>query len=228
MSTVEEKLAALQICIERGKPTEGATHPKKMMGQPGAVELTRQLLAEGVGAARILNEGMVPGMRVVGQRFQNGESYVPDMLLSAQAMKKAMVLLEGALKKAGVEPKGTFICGTVEGDLHDIGKNLVAMMVEGNGWNVVDLGVDTTPAKFVAAANEHPEAVVGMSALLTTTMPAMKEICQALREKHPHMKTMIGGAPVSQFYAEEIGASGYGVDPWAANDLLDEWFDAKH
>ena len=225
MATIEENLAALKICIERGKPTKDASYPPDMKGQPGSVELTAELIEAGVSPESILNDGMVPAMRVVGQRFQDGEAFVPDMLISAGAMKKAMVLLEDVLKKAGIEPKGTFIAGTVEGDLHDIGKNLVCMMVEGNGWKVVDLGVDTTAPKFVAAADEHPDAVVGMSALLTTTMLSMRGICKALKEKHPDMKTMIGGAPVSQLYAEEIGATGYGIDPWAANDMLDAWYD---
>jgi methanogenic corrinoid protein MtbC1 len=218
-----EKLQQLQACIEYGKGTQASPYPPEMKGQPGAVELTRELLAEGVAAEVILNEALIPGMRTVGRKFQCHEAFVPDMLISADAMKKAMVILKDELAKSKVEPKGTFIIGTVEGDMHDIGKNLVAMMVEGAGWKVVDLGVDVAPDKFVDAVDEHPGATVGLSALLTTTMGKMKTTLEKLRSKNPGIVVLIGGAPVSDQYANEINASGFAPDPQGAIELLEKF-----
>ena len=217
-----EKLAALKTCIERGKGTQAAPYPPDMKGQPGAVELTEQLLAEEVAAEKILNESLIPGMREVGLKFQRNEAFVPDMLISADAMKKAMTILKEELKKSKIEPKGTFIIGTVQGDMHDIGKNLVAMMVEGAGWRVVDLGVDVTPEKYLAALDSNPNAAVGMSALLTTTMGMMKATVDALRAKHPGCVVIIGGAPITDNFAKEISASGYAPDPQGAIELLEK------
>ena len=219
---MEDKLAQLKNCIERGKATLDAPYPPDMVGQPGACELVGELLAGNVPAEKILNDGLIPGMREVGRKFQCNEAFVPDMLIAADAMKKAMVPLKEELKKADVQAKGTFIIGTVQGDLHDIGKNLVAMMVEGAGWKVVDVGVDCSSAKFTEAAVANPDAVVGMSALLTTTMGAMKATLEAVREKCPDMKVIIGGAPITDSFAKEIGATGYAADPQGAIELLEK------
>lgn len=215
-----EKLAQLQKCIERGKGTQAAPYPPDMKDQPGAVELVQELLDGGVSAEQILNEALIPGMREVGIKFQCNQAFVPDMLISADAMKKAMNLLKDELAKSDIKPKGTFIIGTVQGDMHDIGKNLVAMMVEGAGYKVVDLGVDVPPEKFVAALDENPEACVGMSALLTTTMGMMRTTVEAIRAKHPDCLVLIGGAPITDSFAQEINASGYAPDPQGAIDLL--------
>jgi methanogenic corrinoid protein MtbC1 len=217
-----EKLAALKTCIERGKSSKNAPYPPDLKGQPGAVDLTEEMLAAGVPAEKILNEALIPGMREVGRRFQCNQAFVPDMLISADAMKKAMVILKEELIKAAIEPKGTFIIGTVQGDMHDIGKNLVSMMVEGAGWRVIDLGVDVPPEKFLQALQEHPKATMGMSALLTTTMGAMKSTLEVLREKHPDVIVIIGGAPITDSFAKEIKASGYAPDPQGAIELLEK------
>ncbi|MCL5269388.1 MAG: corrinoid protein [bacterium] len=219
---MSEKLAALRTCIERGKSSAKSAYPPDMKGQPGATELVEELLAAGVSAEKILNESLIPGMREVGRKFQCNEAFVPDMLVSADAMKKAMALLREELLKAKVEPKGTFIVGTVKGDLHDIGKNLVAMMVEGAGWEVVDLGVDVGADKFLAALKEHPKGVVGMSALLTTTMGGMKATVETLRKDFPNVKVIIGGAPITDNFAKEINANGYAPDPQGAIELLEK------
>jgi 5-methyltetrahydrofolate--homocysteine methyltransferase len=156
----------------------------------------------------------------VGRRFKNNEIYVPEVLIAARAMKESMVLLKPLLIKAGVAPAYTAIIGTVQGDLHDIGKNLVAMMWTGANFNVIDLGTDVAPERFVSAAKEHKAQIVGLSALLTTTMPAMKNTVKALREAGlDGVKIAIGGAPVTQSFAEEIGADGFSPDAGSAVDM---------
>lgn len=179
-----------------------------------AEKLTKQALDEGIPPDKILNEGLIKGMSVVGERFKKGEYYVPEVLIAARAMKAAMEILRPVLTEAGVEPIGTVVIGTVKGDLHDIGKNLVSMMLEGAGFRVIDLGVDVPPEKFVEAVKEHNAQIVAMSALLTTTMPSMKVTIDALKEAgiRDEVKVLIGGAPVTQAYADEIGADGYGRD----------------
>jgi 5-methyltetrahydrofolate--homocysteine methyltransferase len=219
---MNEKLAALKTCIERGKSSKNAPYPPDLKGQPGAVDLTQEMLVEGVPAEQILNEALIPGMREVGRKFQCNQAFVPDMLISADAMKKAMAILKEELAKAAVEPKGTFIIGTVQGDMHDIGKNLVAMMVEGAGWRVVDLGVDVPPEKFLQASKDNPNATVGMSALLTTTMGSMKITIDTLREAFPNLIVIIGGAPITDTFAKEINANGYAADPQGAIELLEK------
>ncbi len=181
--------------------------------------LTEQALGEGLDPGKVLNDGLVAGMNVVGQRFKNNEFYVPEVLIAARAMKSAMELLRPKLASSGHQAKGTVAIGTVRGDLHDIGKNLVAMMLEGAGYDVMDLGVDVKPERFVEAIKEGAD-VVAMSALLTTTMPAMKETIEAITSEGERgkAKVMIGGAPVTQNYADEIGADGYAADAASAVD----------
>ena len=192
--------------------------------QNEAVNLTKQAIEEGVSPDAILNEGLIAGMSVVGEKFKNNEYYVPEVLIAARAMKSAMELLRPLLAESGVEPKGTVVIGTVRGDLHDIGKNLVAMMLEGGGFRVVDLGVDVPPEKFVEAAQENDAQIVGLSALLTTTMPAMKDTIEAFEQAgaRDKVRVIIGGAPVTQDYADEIGADGYAPDAAAAVDKVNE------
>ncbi|MBN2357257.1 corrinoid protein [candidate division KSB1 bacterium] len=189
---------------------------------PKCEALTADALDSGLSAADVLNDGLVAGMNVVGEKFKNNEFYVPEVLIAARAMKAGMKVLRPKLVEAGVEPKGRLIMGTVKGDLHDIGKNLVAMMMEGAGFEVIDLGVDVAPDKFIAAAQEHHAQIIGMSALLTTTMLNMKDTIETLKSQgiRDTVKVIIGGAPVTQNFADEIGADGYSADAASAIDLV--------
>ncbi|HEX16246.1 MAG TPA: cobalamin-binding protein, partial [Deltaproteobacteria bacterium] len=169
-----------------------------------------------------LNEALIPAMEIVGREYEEGERYVPEMLISAEAMKAAMGVLRPRLVETGVRLKGKVVIGTVEGDLHDIGKNLVAMMLEGAGFEVIDLGVEVTAERFVQAVREHKPDVLGMSALLTTTMIHMPEVIEALKEAglREEVKVIVGGAPVTQEYAEKIGADGYAPDAASAVEVV--------
>ncbi len=188
--------------------------------QSTAVEITKAALEDGTPPKSVLNEGLIAGMDVVGASFKKNEVYIPEVLIAARAMKMAMEILEPELVKAGVKPIGKFLIGTVQGDLHDIGKNLVAMMLKGAGFEVVDLGVDVGPDKFVEQVKTQGVHVVGMSALLTTTMPGMEKTIKALKEAGVSAKIMIGGAPVTQGYADKIGADGYAADAASAVDMV--------
>ena len=187
--------------------------------QSAAVQITKAALEEGTPAKSVLNDGLIAGMDVVGARFKKNEVYIPEVLIAARAMKMAMEILEPELVKAGVKPIGKCIIGTVQGDLHDIGKNLVAMMLKGAGFQVIDLGVDVSPDKFVDQVKAQAIQVVGMSALLTTTMPGMEKSIKALKDAGVSAKIMIGGAPVTQGYADKIGADGYAADAASAVDI---------
>jgi len=189
---------------------------------PAVKEGVEEALAEGVPAGEILNGALVPAMDEVGYRFKNNIFYVPEVLIAARAMHAGMDILKPLLAEGDVPTAGKVIIGTVKGDLHDIGKNLVAMMLEGGGFEVIDLGVDTSPEKFVATIRDEQPQVVGMSALLTTTMVNMATAIDALVEAgvRDQVKIMIGGAPVTQRYADEIGADGYAPDAASAVDLV--------
>ncbi len=187
-------------------------------GKAKDVEALVQAAAdEGVAPGDILAKGLIAGMSVVGQKFKKNEVYVPEVLIAARAMNSGMKVLEPLLAEAGVEPLGTVAIGTVKNDLHDIGKNLVCMMLKGAGFQVDDLGIDVPPEKFVESVKNGAQ-VVGLSALLTTTMPQMKAVIDALKEAGCDAKVMIGGAPVTQAYAEEVGADGYAPDAASAVD----------
>lgn len=184
------------------------------------VRLTQELLAAGTGPGTIVEQGLVPGMAIVGEQFKKNEIFVPEMLVAARAMKEALKLLEPLLAAAGIKPKYTVVVGTVQGDLHDIGKNLISMMWRGAGFAVVDLGTNVPPEKYLAAAQEHKAHLVGLSALLTTTMPAMKETVKILKAAGlPNTKIMVGGAPITQAFADDIGADGYAADAGTAVDI---------
>ncbi|MEN6384178.1 MAG: corrinoid protein [Phycisphaerales bacterium] len=187
--------------------------------QNKALEITKAAISEGMPPAKILNDGLIAGMNVIGVRFKNNEVYIPEVLIAARAMKTALEVLEPKLVEAGVQPLAKAAIGTVQGDLHDIGKNLVVMMLKGAGFDVIDLGVDVSAQKFVDKVKELKPAVVGMSALLTTTMPSMEKTIQAIKAAGLKVKTMIGGAPVTQAYADRIGADGYAADAASAVDL---------
>ncbi len=179
------------------------------------------LLESGVGPEAIMKEGIIAAMDEVGELFAAGEYFVPEMLIAAKAVKRGLEVLKPALVKSGMEPRGKVVMGSVKGDLHDIGKNLVIMTLEGAGFEVLDLGVDVPPAAFVDAVREHAPQVVGLSALLTTTMLSMKETIETLREAglRDGVKVMIGGAPVTQEFADAIGADHYGPHATSAKDF---------
>jgi 5-methyltetrahydrofolate--homocysteine methyltransferase len=187
----------------------------------GIAELTNQALAQGIGAREILDQALTPAMDIVGEEYEKGDRYVPEMLISAETMKGAVTILKPLLVEAGVKARGKVVIGTVEGDLHDIGKDLVAMMLEGAGFEVVNVGVEVTAEEFLKAAKEHEPNIIGMSALLTTTMIHMPEVIEALKQAglRNSIKVIIGGAPVTQEYADKIGADGYAPDAASATKL---------
>lgn len=193
-----------------------------MKGKANDVKaLVQQALNENIGAAEILNKGLLGGMGVIGEKFKKNEVYVPEVLIAARAMKCGMEILKPALAAAKVEPRGVVVIGTVKGDLHDIGKNLVGMMLEGAGFKVVDAGINVEAKKFIEVARANNATLIGASALLTTTMTNMKEVVDALKASDlaRRVKIMIGGAPVTQAFADEIGADGYASDAASAADL---------
>lgn len=208
------------MCVEFGKINKVSPYPPNMKDQDGADELTRQALDTGVKPDEILENALVPAMAKVGEKFTRKEIYVPQMLMAAKAMNSAMVHLKPFFQSGETKRKGKFIVGTVAGDLHDIGKNLVAMMIEGGGWEVIDLGVDVGTDKFLKALDANPGAVIGLSALLTTTMENMKHTVTAIREKHKDSKILVGGAPVTMEYCQKIGADFYSPDPQGAVNYL--------
>jgi 5-methyltetrahydrofolate--homocysteine methyltransferase len=211
VSSEEEEMADLKALAEAlisGKADE-------------TQRLTQEAVDGGVPVKQVLDEGLIAGMSVVGTRFKNNEFYVPEVLIAARAMNRAMEVLEPLLAESGIEPVGRVAIGTVKGDLHDIGKNLVMMMWKGAGFQVQDLGIDCPPEKFVEAAKNGAQ-VIGLSALLTTTMINMKDVVQALKDSGTDAKTVIGGAPVTQNYADEIGADGYAADAASAVDTAKE------
>ena len=218
---MNEILKNLYDCIEAGKVNEAAAYPPQMKGLPGADEYTKLALEQGVNPADILEMALVPAMDSIGQKFSEHKIFVPQMLISAKAMNAAMNHLKPYFQAGEVKRKGTFIIGTVFGDLHDIGKNLAAMMIEGAGWEVIDLGIDVKTEKFLEAIEQHPNAVVGISALLTTTMSNMLPVVKAVKEFSPNTKIVLGGAPISADFATSIGADAYAKDPQEGVKWLD-------
>ena len=198
---------------------EGMAQALEKGDRDTVVKLVREALDEGTSAEEILNKGLIVGMDSVGRKFKANEVYVPEVLIAARAMAGGMEILEPILAKAGVKPRGKVVIGTVKQDLHDIGKNLVGMMLKGGGFQVVDAGVDVDPEKFVSAAKEAGADIIALSALLTTTMPNMKSVIDALKAAGVNVKVMIGGAPITQGFADEIGADGYAADAASAVDL---------
>jgi len=217
---MDSLIAKLAAAVEAGKVDLQSPFPPQMKGEDGADELARQALDQGVSPSDLLTKALVPAMDRVGQKFSENKIFVPQMLMSAKAMGAAMLHLKPFFQSGDVKAKGTFIIGTVKGDLHDIGKNLVAMMIEGGGWTIVDLGVDVGFETFNQAIREHPDAVVGLSALLTTTMANMKEIVEKIRESHPETTILVGGAPLNDDFRQKIGADFYSPDPRGAVEYL--------
>jgi 5-methyltetrahydrofolate--homocysteine methyltransferase len=191
---------------------------------PKVKELTQQALDEGVAPSEIITKYLIPAMSEVGDRFERNEFYVPELLIAARAMQGGLAILKPLLADTDLKPTGKVVIGTVKGDLHDIGKNLVSMMLQGAGFEIVDLGVDVSPDKFIAAVKDSKAQVIALSALLTTTMPSMKTTIDALKAAglRDEVKVVIGGAPLTQRYADEIGADGYAPDAASAVDKARE------
>lgn len=217
---MEDLLTKLAECVEFGKINIASPYPPQMKGQEGADEITRKALDQGVHPQDILSKGLMPGMERIGVKFRENKVFVPQVLMSAKAMSTAMIHLKPHFLSGAAKQKGTFIIGTVQGDLHDIGKNLVSMMVEGNGYKVVDLGTDVASDKFIAAIKEHPGAFVGLSALLTTTMASMEKITKDIKAALPDTIVTIGGAPVNNDFCQKIGADCYSPDPQGIVEFL--------
>ncbi|HOO83730.1 MAG TPA: corrinoid protein [Prolixibacteraceae bacterium] len=215
-----ELLRKLSECVEMGKVNKDAPFPPAMKGMDGADELTKQALEMGIKPIEILNDALISAMEKVGEKFSQKKIFVPQMLISAKAMNASMEHLKPFFQSGEVKRKGKFIIGTVAGDLHDIGKNLVAMIVEGAGWEVIDLGVDVKTPKFLQAIADHPDAIVGLSALLTTTMQSMKNTVSEIHAQYPNIKLIVGGAPVTDAFSKEIGANAYAHDPQGAVSYL--------
>ncbi len=218
MDEVIEKIA---ICVERGKVSKDSPFPPDMKGQDGVEEISKAALEDGVDPDELL-QGCMLGMDRLGKKFSENKVFVPNLLVAAEAMKVVMKHLQPYLESGAVKRKGVFIIGTVTGDLHDIGKNLVGMAIKGGGYEVIDLGIDVPVETFLESVEQHPGCFVGISALLTTTMPNMQKTVEAIRKAKPEVKILIGGAPITQVFCDEIGADFYSPDLNEAIEFLNE------
>ena len=217
---MEDLLEKLLEAVELGKVDIKSPFPPQLRGLDGAHELTIKAIENGISPQNILENALIPAMDRVGKKFSENKIFVPQMLMSAKAMGASMFQLKPFFTSGEIKTKGTFIIGTVKGDLHDIGKNLVAMMVEGAGWKVVDLGVDVPSARYIEAVNNNPGAAVALSALLTTTMVNMGEIVSDIKANLPTTQVFIGGAPVNNDFCQKIGADFYAPGPQGAVEHL--------
>ncbi len=217
---MDQILKQLSICIERGKINKDSNYPVDMKGLNGAVELTITALENNISAKEVLDAGMLDGMKKVGEKFKNGKIFLPEVLISARAMSSAMELLKPFFQSGEINFKGKVILGTVAGDLHDIGKNIVKMVLEGGGWQVIDLGVNVNADKFIDTIKINTVKIVGLSALLTTTMQNMDEITKRIKEYSSDISVIIGGAPVTQAFADSINADAYFGDPQGMLEFL--------
>jgi methanogenic corrinoid protein MtbC1 len=217
---MDELIEKLLEAVEFGKVDLKSPYPPQLRGQDGSYELTQKAIENGIDPQLILESALIPAMERVGKKFSENKIFVPQMLMSAKAMGASMVQLKPFFASGSIKTKGTFIIGTVKGDLHDIGKNLVAMMVEGGGWSIIDLGVDVNADRFVEALENNPGAVIGLSALLTTTMVNMGEIVTRIKALNADTKVLIGGAPVNDEFCRKIGADFYAPDPQKAVEYL--------
>lgn len=218
MNELTEKLG---LCVERGKVNKVSPYPNSMKGQDGADEIAKQAIEASIGPEEIL-QACTGAMQRMGERFSRNEVFVPELLMSAKAMHVVMAHLKPFFQSGTVKVKGIFVLGTVAGDLHDIGKNLVSMVVAGNGWQVIDLGVDVKPAKFIDVIKNNPGCIVGLSALLTTTMVNMSKTIQEIKTQFPSTNIIVGGAPLTMDAATKMGADGYSPDPQGAVVFLNK------
>lgn len=221
-TNLTDLLDKLTVCIEFGKVNKSAPYPPAMKDQDGADELCKLALESGISPDDILNKALVLGMYRIGEKYSRGKAFVPEMLISAKAMAVAMKHLKPFFTSGEIKRKGVFVVGTVMGDLHDIGKNILSMTVEGAGWEVVDLGVDVRAERFLEAIDRNPGCVVGMSALLTTTMANMASIVSSIRKKYPEKVILVGGAPLSMDFCKMIGADFYSPDPHGVVKFLND------
>lgn len=219
---MENILEQIAICVDKGKINQRVPYPPEMKGQPGVDELTVQALELNIPPSEILSKGLIVGMERIGTKFRENQVFVPQVLMSAKAMNCGMMHLKKYFVDGTVVHKGKLIIGTVEGDLHDIGKNLVSMIAEGNGYEIIDLGVDVSAGNFIEALQSHPNAYVGMSALLTTTMVNMAKINQSIKETFPNVITFVGGAPLNREFANKIGADYYTDGPQEMVEIMDQ------
>jgi 5-methyltetrahydrofolate--homocysteine methyltransferase len=219
---MNELLDQLSQCIEKGKINIHSKIPSDMLGKQGVEEIINKLLSLKIHPKIIIENGLLKGMAIVGNKFREGKIFIPDVLFSAKAMKLAMDILKKEFSSEQLEFKGKVILATVKGDLHNIGKNLVKMILEGNGWQVIDLGVDVDSDKIIQSASQTDVKAIGLSALLTTTMVNMKKIIDDLRNNGISIPVAIGGAPVSQNFADEIKADFYAHDPSSFLDFLNK------
>jgi 5-methyltetrahydrofolate--homocysteine methyltransferase len=218
---MDKRLEEIARCIERGKADAASPHPPDLAGRPGVDELVRDALRAGLDPGEILRRGLVAGMDVVGRKFRDCEVFLPDVLMSARAMNAGLKHLQPYFGSGEVRYRGVVVMGTVSGDLHDIGKKIVSLIFEGGGWRVVDVGVDAGPEKFLEAIARHRPQAVGLSALLTTTMAHMESITAAIKARYPEVKVLVGGAPVTQAFADRIKADAYAPDPQGGLEYLD-------
>jgi methanogenic corrinoid protein MtbC1 len=217
---MNELLSKLAYCIEMGKQNKSTPYPQELVGQEGAEELVKKALEQGISPHDILYKACVVGMYAIGEKFKRKEVYVPQMLVAAKAMNGVMNQLKPFFITGEIKVKGTFVIGTVSGDLHDIGKNLVGMIVEGAGFKVVDLGIDVNNEKYIRAIGENNGCAVGLSALLTTTMISMEGVVKEIKQTYPDTQVLVGGAPVTSEFADSIGADFYSPDPQGAVEYL--------
>jgi methanogenic corrinoid protein MtbC1 len=216
---MEEIVEKIATCVARGKISKSFWFPADMKDQDGADELTAEAIKNGIHPD-ILLEACMQGMERVGKEFSENKAFVTNLIVSAEAMNAVMKHLKPFLESGEVKRKGKFLIGTVLGDLHDIGKNLVSMMIKGGGFEVIDLGVDVPTNKFLEAIAQHPGCFIGLSALLTTTMPNMESSVKAIKEAFPDIKVLIGGAPITQDFCKRIGADFYSPNPHKAVEYL--------
>ncbi len=217
---MENLIERISVSIQRGKIDAKSPYPPDLTGEKGADEFTREALDSGISANDILSKAMIPAMGIVGELFREKRLFVPQVLMSAKAMNSSLVHLKPYFNSGEIKKRGVFIIGTVSGDLHDIGKNLVSMMVEGSGWEVIDLGVDVRSEQFLEAITSNPGSVLGMSALLTTTMESMEKSVKEVKSAFPKQLVIVGGAPLNNEFAKQIGADLYAPNPQVAVEFL--------
>ncbi|MEA1987559.1 MAG: corrinoid protein [Candidatus Marinimicrobia bacterium] len=205
-------LNKIKETVIKGHINSKSKFPKDMLEKDGVEELVQKALDEDISVDKILNDALISSMSVVGDKYEKGEIFVPEMLFSAKAMKGGLALIKPFLVDSDAQSVGTIILGTIKGDMHDIGKNLVGMMFEGAGFDVIDLGVDISKEKFIETAEKYPGSIIGMSALLTVTMRNMKGVVDAVKNSNLDAKVIIGGAPVTEAFSNEIGADGYALN----------------
>jgi len=217
---MDDIIARIAYCVERGKINLTSNYPPDLKGEEGTDELTKRAIEEGISPEEVLNKGLITGMERIGIKFRDNKAFVPDVLISAKAMNTGMKYIKPYFLSHQVKLKGRIVIGTVAGDLHDIGKNILGMILQGGGWEIIDIGVDCNAEKFINAVKIYNPLIIGMSALLTTTMLNMELILKEIKRVSPGIKVMIGGAPLSLEFAEKIGADHYSPDPQGALEYI--------